>query len=154
MKILVAIDTESPTSSTSVIAAIRERKWARGTVCCLFTVLETGLDYLTSAAAASTRRIQLEQRVRVLYDTMLALETTGPDVTYLCQVAPGDVVENIVAKAKELGADLIILGAFGTIAGSRESVNAQVSRRANCPVECIGGISREQIPFHHPSSRR
>ncbi len=151
MKILVAIDTAFVTSSTPVIAAIRDRTWAHGTVCCLFSVLETVLDSPASTTAAPTRRIQLEQMVRVLYETMLGLETTGPDVTYMCQVARGDVVENIVAKAKELNADLIILGASGTISGSRESVNAQVGRRASCPVECIGGISGAPTPSPHPS---
>jgi len=155
MNVLVVLDTVSATNSKPTVDAILQRTWASGTIFYLFSVLETGADSLASVEASS-KPVKLEKRVRLLYDTMLSLETVRPEGTYLCQVAAGEAVENIVYRAKELDADLIIIGASdaGSSSGARECLDARVSRRANCPVESIGWVSSAESSFSDRSITR
>jgi nucleotide-binding universal stress UspA family protein len=81
------------------------------------------------------------------------LEAPGPGVRLERRLAEGDPAAEVLRLAREVGADLIVMGTHGRTGLSRllaGSVAEQVMRRAACPVLTVRAPFPEAVPSPEP----
>jgi nucleotide-binding universal stress UspA family protein len=138
-KILVPVDG-SATSLRGLGEAIGIAKSQRSQLCLLHIVNEFIFDYSYTPAAYATDVVDgLRERGKtILIDAAALVRKQGLEpVTVLLESIGGPAAELIVAQARELGAELIVMGTHGRRGLRRLAMGSdaeQVVRLATVPV--------------------
>jgi nucleotide-binding universal stress UspA family protein len=135
MKVLLATDFLAPSvTARTLVASLR---WRAGTEIEVLHVLRTrrsGLFGTPQPPSDQTLSLAREEVLGFANELALGIAETGAFVQGSTRV--GDPANEVVARARDSGADLIVLGsrAGGDLATSVGSVCASVVDRASCPV--------------------
>lgn len=141
MKILLALDP--PDVSDAVIAEVARRPWPAGSTIDAVSVVEasyvsevpTLIEALQDAATAAAQKAAGR------------LQSAGLNAT--ARVLTGDPKAAIVDRAREIGADLVVVGSRGAAGLARillGGVAAAVARFAPCSVEIVRAVDGEPRP--------
>jgi len=145
MKILLAVDGSA--SSDEAIAEILRRPWPEQTEVRVITVFETPVmvgmepwaggpiyfDDLQKAASSAANTVVEDTLTKLKASPNKKLKATG-------EVIQGSPGQEIVEKAEQWGADLIVMGSRGLGAWNRlllGSVSNAVVHHAKCSVEIV-----------------
>lgn len=137
MKILIAVDLSD--STNKVVNAAKKLALACGATLWVLHVAEPDPDFVGWEAGPQSERDFIASQFHAAHRQTQAIaddmRSTGLDATaFLIQ---GPIIETILAEAKKLGADLIVLGSHGRgmmfqlLIGS---VSEGVLHNADCPV--------------------
>lgn len=131
-KILIALDSSD--FSNEVIRVVGARVWQPGTTIMLLTVVPTAAEYELTEEC-------LHQAALILAERSEHLRTLLPKCTIDSECVEGLPARTIVETAKNISADLLILGSHGDT-GPRAttfgtSVSSDIVNNAPCSVEIL-----------------
>ena len=145
MKILLAVDGSS--SSDEAVAELLKRSWPEQTEVKVITIFETPVVVGIEPWAAGPvyfedlHKAAWSAAAAVLENTLTKLKASADKKwTITGEVMQGSPGQEIVEKAEEWGADLIVLGSRGLGAWNRVllgSVSNAVVHHAKCSVEIV-----------------
>jgi nucleotide-binding universal stress UspA family protein len=133
--VLAAIDTSTLTNRVVDLAArISRRTWQNAQLHLLHVVRSSRLDRPAQTGIHS-EELLAEASEYLEYHVRIARRQCPAPVTG--HLAQGDPAEEILRRARSLGADLVVVGTHDTVGLERfllGSVAAKVARKAPCPV--------------------
>jgi nucleotide-binding universal stress UspA family protein len=131
MNIVVGLDSSS--QAEQILNRLAEQIWPVGAVFWLVTAIEPSYSWDSNQQYMSQARTILEERAERLRDHLKTHSVIG-------NLVEGPAGSALLSKAKELSANLIIIGSHGDTGVRRRqlgSVAAAVVNKAPCTVEVI-----------------
>jgi nucleotide-binding universal stress UspA family protein len=146
MKILLAVD--GSTFSHAAVEEISRRPWPDGTEVDVLSVSEQPVypmgeaTTLPSSYYEEMEKIARERAQAAIDKTLEALRSNKSNLRVTSSVVAGHPVQEIVDRAEQWGADLIVVGSHGYRGFKRlllGSVSQAVASHAKCSVEIVRG---------------
>ena len=137
MKVLIA--TDGSTFSEAAVHAAAERSWSPDTELRALTVIERPVYYGPVMMLDRFTSEGHEEAERVAIKAEAELQRSGRLVSHAVREGVA-VTDEIIAEAKEWGADLIFVGTHGRTGTSRfllGSVAERLSNHAPCSIEIV-----------------
>ena len=155
MKVLLAVDG-SPHSQLAV-AAVAERRWPDGTIVEVLTVIHAAaplaLDPAFVMAAAHVDQIAEQRRLSsdVVDVAVEEIRKKAPGLTVTTDVVEGNPRDAILEKAREWGADLIVVGSHG-YGRLKRMVLGSVAGAVVANAPCSVHVAREKLDAEHAAA--
>jgi nucleotide-binding universal stress UspA family protein len=137
MKVLIATDGSS--FSDAAVKAAAERAWSPGTQFRALTVIERPAVYGSVRIYTRLAAEGLDEAERVAIEAENLIKGEGRVVTHSVREG-ASAVDEIIAEAKDWGADLIFVGTHGRHGISRYllgSVSERLANYAPCSIEIV-----------------